>query len=65
MESFGFGFVVNDVIIGVVLRIFGRGHRPMVANPTSHFLTQVLLETRLQSESLEGVIGFLVLLVPT
>jgi len=65
MESFGFWFFVNDVIIGVSLRIFGRGHRAIGAKPTSHFLTQMFLETRLQSESLEGVIDFLVLLVPT
>jgi len=32
-----FGFSVNDVIIEVGLRIFGRGQRALGANPTNHF----------------------------
>jgi len=36
-----FVLFVDYVIIGVDLRIFGRGHRALSANPTSHVLTQV------------------------
>ena len=41
-----FAFFVDDVIIGVGLRIFGQGHRALGANPTSHFLAKFYLECR-------------------
>jgi len=37
VESFGFCFFVGDVITGVGLRIFGRGHRALGANTKSQF----------------------------
>jgi len=37
---------VGGVIMRAGLLIFGRDHRALGANPTSHFLTQVLSGTR-------------------
>ena len=54
---------MGDVIIGVGLRIFSRGHWAQSANPTRQFLVQVLEETRLPCEYLEFLIGHLAFLV--
>jgi len=45
-------------------RLFGQVNLALGANPTSHFLVQVFLETRLSTESLEPLIGFLAYLEP-
>jgi len=36
-EGFGFVVLVGDIIIGVGLGIFGRGHRALGPNRKSHF----------------------------
>jgi len=43
--SLGFVFFVGDVIIGVGFHLFGRVYLTLGANPISHFLAQVFLET--------------------
>jgi len=59
-----FGFLVGDIIGGVGFRPFwqrflGLGHQPL----DGIFWLKFLLETRLQSESVEPLIGFLAFLV--
>ena len=48
--SFGFGVLWVTSQMRVLLRIFGRVYLALGANPTSHFLTQVFLESRISSE---------------
>jgi len=55
---------VGDVIMGEVIRIFGRGHRALGANPTSHIFIQAFIGTGQKSQSLELLIGFLAHLEP-
>jgi len=62
--SFGFDVFWGDVINGVALAFFGRGHLVLGPNPTSHFWLKCFLDTRLQFLSLEPLIGFLAYLEP-
>jgi len=54
----GFGFSVGDIKKGACFRYFGKVCPALGAKPTSHFLAQISLETRLYSASLENLIGF-------
>jgi len=46
------------------LRFFGQIYLALGANPMSHFLAHVFLESRLSSESSEPLIGFIAYLEP-
>ena len=64
LESFGFCFFVGDVISGIGfktswLTLPGPGPQPL----DIIFLLNFILETRLESESFEPLIGFLAFLV--
>ena len=61
---FLFWFSGGDVKMMACFAIFGRVYLDLGANPLSHFLAQVLLETRLWSASLEPSIGFPACLEP-
>jgi len=45
--------------MGACFRLFDQVYLALDANPTSHFLAQFFLETRLLSEFLEPMMGFL------
>jgi len=55
---------MSDVTSGGVLRFFGQFYVALGANPMSHFWLKFFLESRLSSESLEPLIGFLAYLEP-
>ena len=55
---------MGNVITGACFRLFGKVYMALGANTTSHFLAQVFLETRICSESLELLTGFLANLEP-
>jgi len=60
----GLGFIVGDVTSGAGFRPFSlrlRDHAPQLLDGI--FLFKFLLETRLESESFEPLIGFLAFLV--
>jgi len=50
--------------MGACFGLCGRDYLALGANPRSHFLAQVFLESRLSSDSLEPLFGLLAYLEP-